>query len=292
MKKGAYTALITPFKDGDLDIESFKKIVQYQVDSDISGILIGGTTGESPHLSIDELEKMVYTAKDICLNNTEIMLGIGKNITKKVIELEKVVNDWPVDSFLVVTPYYNKPSQSGLIKHFSMIADNSNKPVVLYNVPGRTSCNISPETVYTLSRHENICAIKEASGNIDQLSMILTLCSPDFYIYSGDDSLTLPMLSLGASGVISVASNIIPSQIQELVKSYLSGNINKSKELHLKLFSFMKTMFIDTNPIPVKYAAYRLGLCPLEYILPLCEPSEKDKETILQEIKKLGLLDA
>jgi len=290
MKKGAYTALITPFNKGKLDMKSFEKIVRYQVDAGISGILIGGTTGESPNLSTHELELMTNKAREICQNKAEIMLGIGKNSTESVIRLAEEIHSWPIDSLLVVSPYYNKPTQKGLIAHFTAIADKAYKPIVLYNVPGRTSCNILPETVKELSQHNNIIAIKEASGSINQASQIIRSCQDDFLVYSGDDSLTLPMMSVGAAGVISVASNIIPSEIEELVKSFISGDFQRSKELHLLLFDFMKTMFIETNPIPIKYAASLLGLCSDEYRLPMCGPEEKNMQLIKDSMKKIGIL--
>lgn len=283
MIKGIYTAIVTPFKESSVDFEAFKGLIKRQLESNVGGILIGGTTGESVNLTLEELYEMVKFAKEMVGNKMEIMLGIGKNSTLETIKIADKTASWPIDSYLVVAPYYNKPTQKGLLYHFKSIADTCKHPVVLYNVPGRTACNIAVDTVLELSEHKNIVGIKEASGNLSQISEIVFKSSDDFYIYSGDDALTYSLLGLGIDGVISVVSNIIPYEFNKMVEYGIKGNFDLALDIHKKYIKLMEAMFIETNPIPVKECLGIMGLCDAKFRLPMCNA----KDSTLKILKEL-----
>ena len=246
------TAMVTPFDEElNIDYKALENLIEHLLKNGTDTVLVAGTTGESPTLSDKEKLQLFKTCKDIVGSRARIIAGTGSNSTSHSIELSKEAEKIGVDSLLLVSPYYNKPTQEGLYQHFKSIAEAVDIPVVPYNVPGRTAVTIEPETLARLSQIKNIVAVKDAGGNLDKTSKTRVL-APDLAIYSGDDSLTLPMLALGAKGVISVASHIVGSEIQEMIKSFESGNTKKAEEIHLRLHDIFNTLFVITNPIPVK----------------------------------------
>ena len=288
MFRGTFTAIITPFTaTGDVDYDCLRVLVAKQIDGGVEGIVPVGTTGESPTLDHREHIKVIETVTEAAAGKVKILAGTGANSTTEALDLTREAKALGVDGTLQVTPYYNKPSQEGLYRHFSAVADLG-LPVVLYNVPGRCGREIALETVARLSRHPSIVAIKEAAGDANRVSAIHALCDLD--VLCGDDSLTLPMISTGAVGVISVASNIIPRAVSDMTRLALSGDFTKARALHKKYTPLFRDLFIDTNPVPVKYAAARLGLCPETYRLPLCELSAAHKATLDATLKAINLL--
>lgn len=286
--RGVYTALVTPFKDGQVDWQCLRKLVEFQVQGNVAGIVPVGTTGESPTLSCKEHLKVIETVIEVANGRCQIIAGTGANSTEEAIELTIEAKKLGADATLQVSPYYNKPTQEGLYRHFSVIADKVGLPVMLYNVPGRSGVAIAETTVARLAKNPKIVAIKEAAGSVDRVSAILDLC--DIAVLSGDDSLTLPMMSVGATGVVSVASNLIPAELTEMVEAYANGNLAEALKLHQKFYALFRDLFIETNPIPVKAAMAMTGLLHEEYRLPLCEMSEANREKLLATVKKCGLL--
>jgi 4-hydroxy-tetrahydrodipicolinate synthase len=269
---GTFTAIVTPFtKSGDVDYDRFRELIELQAEAGVDGIVPVGTTGESPTLTVEEHLKVIQVAIEACRGNMKVIAGTGANSTAEAIELTRHARDAGADATLQVTPYYNKPSQQGLIAHFSAVADLG-LPVVLYSVPGRTGREIDVDTVAALSRHENIVTLKEAGGNVDRVSRILDVCDID--ILSGDDPLTLPMMAVGAKGVISVASNVIPKGVSNLVNAALEGRWDEALQLHRRYYRLFNGMFLDTNPVPVKAALAMMGRIEEVYRLPLCPMSD------------------
>ncbi|GAB4432958.1 MAG: 4-hydroxy-tetrahydrodipicolinate synthase [bacterium] len=284
MFKGAITAIVTPFSNGEVDWKSFENLVKFQIKNGIDGIVPCGTTGESATLSYDEHNKVVEMTVKIVSKKVPVIAGTGANSTEEAIELTEHAKKVGADASLQVTPYYNKPTQEGLYRHFKKIAEGVDIPIILYNVPGRTGVNLLPETVVRLSKIPNIVGIKEASGNINQVTEICKeVKKKNFSVLSGDDALTLPILAVGGKGVISVASNIIPAKVSKLVALYLMGETEKAVKLHYELYTLMQTLFIETNPIPVKTALYLMGMIKNEFRLPLCEMSENN----VSKLKKI-----
>jgi 4-hydroxy-tetrahydrodipicolinate synthase len=291
MFKGSIVAIITPFVQGALDEPAFRSLIRYHAAGGTDAILVGGSTGESVNLTIDELQQLIRWTKDeISKSNKPMQLiaGTGTNSTKSSIERSLMARKEGVDGLLLVTPYYNKPTPSGLYAHFKTVAGSVDCPIILYNVPGRTGVNMLPETVAELSRLENIIAVKEASGNLDQVSRIKTLCS--ITILSGDDSLTLPVLAIGASGVISVTANIDPVRVSSMCRAWFEGNTQRASELHYELFPLSRIMFIETNPAPAKAALQIMGMITGELRLPLTPVSMDSYEKIKSELQKAGLI--
>lgn len=284
--QGLYTALITPFSHGAVDYGKLKEIVEMQIAGGVDGILPTGTTGESPTLSVEEhldvIEKVIEYANGRC----KIMAGTGANCTEEAIKLTRRAKAMDADSCLQVTPYYNKPTQEGLYRHFSKIADDCGLPSVLYNVPGRTGVAIAADTIARLASNPNIVAVKEAGGSVERVSEILNLC--DITVMSGDDSLTVPMMAVGAKGVISVASNIYPAELKKMVDFCAAGNFAEGLKLHRRFYSLFKHLFIESNPIPVKAAMAMMGLIEEEYRLPLCPISEKNRAILAETLKALN----
>lgn len=286
------TAMVTPFKsDLKIDFESTEKLVDHLIKTGTDSIVVAGTTGESPTLSHDEERELCKFVKKCAGSKAKIILGAGSNSTQTAIEATKEAEKLDVDGVLSVVPYYNKPNQAGLLKHFSEIAKSTSLPIILYNIPGRTGINMDPVTTADLAyKHKNIIGYKDATGNLEQTSMVIQLTGDDFLIYSGDDGLTLPMLSIGAIGVISVASHIVGNEIKEMINSYFAGKINSAKEIHNKLFLLFKALFKQPNPICVKAALEILGLCKSDLRPPLVKLNEKElselKETINKTCKK------
>ena len=284
--QGLYTALITPFSHGAVDYGKLKEIVEMQIAGGVDGILPTGTTGESPTLSVEEhldvIEKVIEYANGRC----KIMAGTGANCTEEAIKLTRRAKAMGADSCLQVTPYYNKPTQEGLYRHFSKIADDCGLPSVLYNVPGRTGVAIAADTIARLASNPNIVAVKEAGGSVERVSEILNLC--DITVMSGDDSLTVPMMAVGAKGVISVASNIYPAELKKMVDFCAAGNFAEGLKLHRRFYSLFKHLFIESNPIPVKAAMAMMGLIEEEYRLPLCPISEKNRAILAETLNALN----
>jgi len=289
MFKGAITALVTPMKDGMVDEEKLRNLVDFQINNGISALVPCGTTGEAATLSYEEHMRVIEIVVEQSNKRVPVIAGTGSNSTHETIYLTEFAKKVGCDAALVVTPYYNKPTQKGLYEHFKAVADAVDIPIVLYNVPGRTSVNMLPDTVIKLSKIKNIVAVKEASGSLDQVSEIIAGVSPDFDVLSGDDSLTIPMMALGAKGVISVASNIIPKEVSQMVDLWLKGDIAAARDLHLKLFPLFKGIFIETNPIPVKKALYLMGIIENDIRLPLVEMTPEGTEKLRKILVDLNV---
>ena len=266
---GAFTALITPFRNQEIDEISLRSLVEFQVTSGIHGLVPCGTTGESATMTEDERRRVIEIVIDQTAGRVPVIAGTGSNDTRRTIEATQHARSAGADAALVVVPYYNKPTQDGLIAHYTAIANSSELPLVLYNVPGRTGISMSAETTLRLASLPSVIAIKEACGSLDQVSEIVAGAPRNFTVLSGDDSLTLPMMSVGAHGVISVASNIVPGAIAALADAGLRGDFDVAREIHFSLFDLMRAMFIENNPTAVKTAASILGLCSDELRLPL-----------------------
>src|SRR5688500_13978477 len=277
---GCYTALITPFRDSQIDEPALRALVQRQIAGGVSGLVPCGTTGEAPALSAPEWDRVVAVVVETAEGRVPVLAGTGSNNTATVVERTRRARNLGADGALVVTPYYNRPSQDGLYRHFATIAEAVDLPLVLYNVPCRTGVNLLPETVVRLADIPGIVGIKEASRSLDQASQIVREAPEAFVVVSGDDSLTLPMLGVGASGVISVVSNIAPEAVSALTSACLAGDFRSSREIHLALFDLCRAMFVETNPTPVKAAAALLGYCSPEVRLPLAPLSEAARRRV------------
>ena len=288
--EGTITAMVTPFdKDGAVDYGALKAFVDWQCENGVEGICAVGTSGESPTLSHDEHHKVIEKTIEYAAGRVKIIAGTGANSTAEAVSLTKAaIAMGGADACLQVTPYYNKPNQEGLYRHFMTVADLG-LPVVLYNVPGRSGREIPLDVVERLSAHPNIIAIKEAAGSVERVSAIKTRC-PALTVLSGDDSLALPMISVGASGVISVASDVMPREISDFIRTALAGDMATARALHLKYYRLFHNLFIDTNPVMVKEALALMGKIDLVYRLPLCETTAANREIIAQTLKELGVL--
>lgn len=284
-------AMITPFRDGKLDRDGIKKNVDYYISKGVQGILIAGTTGESPTLTDEEYEILTNEVIESAKKRVKIMLNVGTNSTAKSLKNLSLANSAGVDGVLVITPYYNKPNYSGMKDHFLCIAEETDLPVYIYNVPSRTGINIDVGLVAELRKtNRNIAGIKEASGNIDRISEMTGKIDSDFEILSGDDSLTLPSMSVGAKGVISVSANVIPSEVSRMTRSFAERDTETARIIHIKYFELTKLLFVETNPVPVKTAMRMMGLPSGELRLPLGEMSEAHKVLLRNELEKLDLL--
>jgi 4-hydroxy-tetrahydrodipicolinate synthase len=285
------TAMITPFtENGEVAYDKTAELARHLVKTGSDSILVSGTTGESPVLTRDEKERLFLTVKEAVAGQATVVAGTGSYNTAESIVMTKMAEQTGVDGILLVTPYYNKPSQEGLYQHYKAIAGATSLPVILYNVPGRTSVNLLPATVSRLSEIENIVAVKEASGSLDQVAEIRRSTPDEFLIYSGDDSLTLPILALGGHGVISVASNVAGLLIKEMISSFFSGRVDRAKELHLKLFPLFKVLFMTTNPVPVKAAVNMIGIESGIPRLPLVSATPQEAEAVRKVLAELDLL--
>ena len=280
---GVGTALITPFQDGKVDEEAFVRLIEFQIREGVSALIVAGTTGEGSTLSGEEHARLIALAVETVKGRVPVIAGTGSNDTAAAILKTRAACEAGADGVLLVTPYYNKTTQRGLIAHYRAIADASEKPCILYNVPGRTGLNMLPETVAALADHPRIAAVKEASGNISQVARIRRLCGDQVAIYSGNDDQTLPMLSLGALGVISVASNVLPREMSELCALWFAGKTREAEKAQLRLLDVMNTLMSETNPIPVKAACARMGYGKNEVRLPLV-PMEEEKVDRLMEM--------
>ncbi len=279
--QGSIVALITPFKDGKVDENSLRNLIKWHLEAGTHGILVLGTTGEAPAIDMEERKRIMEITLEEAKGKVPLIVGTGTNNTKKVFEYTKLAEEMGFDAALIVTPYYNKPSQNGLYEHYSYIAKNTQIPIILYNVPGRTGVNLLPDTTARLSQIENIVAIKEACGDIKQVTELVLKCSKDFTILSGDDFTAYATVMLGGKGVISVAANVMPKEMAQLMESALNGDVTKAQELNLKLYPLYKAMFVETNPVPAKTALWLMGKIETpEVRLPLAQLTEKSLETL------------
>jgi 4-hydroxy-tetrahydrodipicolinate synthase len=292
MFKGCYTALVTPFKGGKLDEDAFRKLIEFQIEGGVNGIVPCGTTGESATLTHDEHNRVVNIAVETAAGRVKVIAGAGSNSTEETIKLTLHAKQAGADGALLITPYYNKPSQSGLYEHYSKVAAEVDIPIVLYNVPGRTSVNMTPLTIGKLSKIDNIVAVKEATGNIAQVSEVIERAIDGFDVISGDDFITMPMLAIGAAGVISVTSNVAPREVSDMCRLFFEGKLEESRELHYRLQSLTRAMFLETNPIPVKTALAMMGLMDEEFRLPLVALSEFDRAKLEKALKAYNLVQA
>jgi 4-hydroxy-tetrahydrodipicolinate synthase len=274
MFKGTYTALVTPFRDGEVDVPALEALVEGQIADAVSGVIAVGTTGESPTLSAAEREQVIRVTVEVAKGKCQVLAGTGSNSTSATITATRAAEKMGVDGMLVVAPYYNKPSQEGLFRHFQAIAQATSAPIMLYNIPGRCAVDIGADTVERLAMDcANIVSIKEAGGSVDRVSDLRSRLPEAFTILSGDDSLTLPFLSVGAVGVVSVASNLFPAEVVALVQAFRSGDTKRALDLHLRMLPIFKDLFIEPNPVPVKTALSWRGTMSAECRLPLCEMS-------------------
>ena len=288
---GTYTALVTPFRDGELDVAAFRKLVQLQVRGGVDGIVPVGTTGESPTVSYEEHSEIIRRAVEFAAGRIKVIAGTGANSTNEAVQLTQRAEKVGADASLQVAPYYNKPSQEGLFQHFSAIARNTKLPIILYSIPGRCGIAIDVATVQRLAKkHKNIVGIKEAGGDADRVSQLRAALGPDFTILSGDDALTLPFMSVGATGVISVASNLIPREVSHMVRAFATGKPAVALKLHEKYYPLFKDLFVETNPTPVKAALVMLGLIQDEVRLPLVSISPASGKVLRATLKKCGVL--
>jgi 4-hydroxy-tetrahydrodipicolinate synthase len=286
MFRGTFTALVTPFRNGDVDFAAFEKLVEAQIAAEITGLVAVGTTGESPTLTHEEKEKVIQRAVKIANGRCKLLAGTGTNSTRDAIEATKFAEKAGVDGALLVAPYYNKPSQEGLFRHFKAIADKTSLPIMLYNIPGRCSVDIGPDTVVRLAEScRNIVSIKEASGSVERVGELRRRLPKEFTILSGDDSLTLPSIAVGAVGVVSVASNLFPAEICALVRACKSGDFKSAENLHRKMFSLFKDLFIEPNPVPAKTALAWRGAMSAEVRLPLCEMTEANQTRLRKTLE-------
>ena len=291
MFRGSIVAIVTPFKNGQVDIAKLKELIEFQIKNGIQGIVPCGTTGESPTLTHEEHNLVVETCVVTVKKRVPVIAGTGSNATAEAVALTQHAEKAGADGALVVTPYYNKPTQKGLYLHFKAVADSVKIPIILYNIEGRTARNIETDTVARLARDcKNIVGVKEASGNLQQIRDVRRACGDKFIIFSGDDALTLPVLKIGGVGVISVVANIIPKDVAALVTAFNSGNKSKASAINDKMIPLIKAIFIETNPIPVKKAMELLGMCSSEMRLPLCEMEEANIEKLKIALHNYGLL--
>ncbi len=286
--QGVYTALVTPFCNGSVDWKAFEALLEAQVAGKVAGVVPVGTTGESPTLSTEEHIEVIAKTVEIINGRCQVIAGSGANSTEEAIHLTREARAAGADATLQVTPYYNKPTQEGIYRHFSTVAEKTGLPVVLYNVPGRAGVPIATETIARLSKNPLMVAVKEAGGSVDRVSEILDLC--DITVLSGDDSLTLPMISVGAKGIISVASNLIPGELSAMVAAALNGDFAAAREAHRKYYPLFCNLFIESNPIPVKAAMGMTGAITPEYRLPLCEMSAAHAEVLKKTLVDCGIL--
>jgi len=291
MFNGVGTALITPFKDnGEIDYVKYEALLEYQIKNGIDALIVLGTTGESPTISLEERTKLTKIAVEKADNKIPVIVGTGSNDTQKILKLNELAEKDGANGLLIVTPYYNKTNQGGLVKNYEYIAGKTNLPIILYNVPSRTGVNIQTETAEKLSKIENITAIKEASGDMSQVLNTINKCNSNMKILSGNDDQVLPLMLSGGNGVISVFSNFAPKAMKDITNNILEGNISDAKKIFYKYLDLMNLMFIDVNPIPIKFAMSKIGLSNNNLRKPLFKLSKEKEEKILKEMRKLELI--
>jgi 4-hydroxy-tetrahydrodipicolinate synthase len=287
---GVATALITPFKNGSVDYDSMERIIEWQISSGIDALVVAGTTGEASTLSRDEHKELLSRSIEMVRGRVPMIAGTGSNDIARAVDTSKYASGLGYDALLVVTPYYNKATPRGLVKSFTAIADSADSPVIIYNVPTRTCCNVPLSVYRELARHPNIVAVKEASGDVSAISRLVAECGDELDVYSGNDDQTLPILSLGGSGVISVVSNIIPCEMVALCRAWCDGDVGLCRDIHKRYLALMKMMFCEVNPIPVKTAMSLMGLCSDELRLPMCEMEEENLAALKVMLAKYGLI--
>lgn len=290
MFSGSWVAVVTPFRNNEIDEEALVSLVNWHVEQGTAGIVAVGTTGESPTLSNEEHMRVVEICVRASAKRIPVMAGTGSNSTDEAIALTRRAKDVGADSVLLVSPYYNKPTQEGIYLHYMAIADAVDIPQIIYNVPGRTASRIEVATMARLAVHRNIVGVKDAVGDLNYTSELIARIGPAFHVLSGDDSLTVPMMALGARGVISVAANVVPSKISAMVGSMSEGNIPGARAMHFELWDLMTAMFYETNPIPVKTALAMMGKIQEEFRLPLCQMSQANRERLRSVMIKMGLI--
>lgn len=289
--QGSYTAMVTPFRDGRVDETRLRETVEFQIQSGTTGLVPCGTTGESPTLSHKEHHRVIEIVIDQARSRVPVIAGTGSNNTDEAISLTEHARKAGADAALMITPYYNRPSQAGLIRHYTTVAERCGLPIIIYNCPGRTAVNTTADTIVELSAIPNIIGIKEASGNMDQICEIITRTPDSFTLLSGDDSMTLPMISVGAQGVISVVSNVAPRLMADMVRLALSGDYPAARDIHARMFPLMRTLMkVETNPSPVKAAMNILGMEVGPVRLPVVDPDDKGKALIERCLRDLKLL--
>jgi len=287
---GAITALVTPFTANGIDEVAYKKLINWQIAQGIHGLVPCGTTGESPTLTEKEHEHVIEICVQTAAGRVPVIAGAGSNATSEAVHMAKYAAKVGADAVLVVTPYYNKPTNKGIYLHYKAISEAADIPIILYNIAGRTGKNIEPDLMAKLAGIKNIIGVKEASGNLEQMKKIRELCPKDFLLISGDDALTLPILNMGGVGIISVASNIVPADVSGLVNAFNKGDKAKAEAINNKLLPLIETLFVETNPIPVKTAAALMGLCSGSMRLPMCEMEEVNLAKLRQALVHYGLL--
>ena len=287
---GAFTALITPFTQDGIDETAYKKLIEWQIAQGIHGVVPCGTTGESPTLSEKEHEQVIKLCVETVAKRVPIIAGAGSNSTSEAVHMTKYAAKAGADAVLVVTPYYNKPTSKGIYLHYKAISESADIPIILYNIAGRTGKNIEPDLMAKLAGIKNIIGVKEASGNLEQMKKIREICPKDFLLISGDDALTLPILSMGGVGIISVASNIVPKDVATLVNVFNSGDKAKAQTINARLLPLVEALFVETNPIPVKTAASLMGMCSGLLRLPMCEMEDANLAKLKQALKSYGLM--
>jgi len=290
MFKGALSAIITPFRDGAIDEPALRDLIEWQIQNGVDGIVPCGSTGESATLSHPEHEQVIKITVEQVRKRVPVVAGTGSNSTAEAIRLTSFAREAGADGALLVSPYYNKPTQDGIIRHYRAIAQSVALPLIVYNIPGRTGSSVLPETLAQLADVPNIVGVKEASGSMDQASDIRRLCGERLTVLSGDDSLTLPLIALGAKGAISVITNVMPRETHELTQAALEGNFARARELHYKMLPLMRALFLETNPIPVKYAVSLMGKCTAELRMPLTTMSPGPAEKLRGVMKELRLI--
>ncbi|MBI1921621.1 MAG: 4-hydroxy-tetrahydrodipicolinate synthase [Geobacter sp.] len=290
MFKGSIVAIVTPFANGAVDYGKLRELVEFQIAGGTDAIVPCGTTGEASTLDYEEHIQVVRTVVEQVNKRVPVIAGTGSNSTSEAIELTQKAKEVGADGALLVTPYYNKPTQEGLYRHYKAVAEAVALPQILYNVPGRTGVNLLPETVARLASISNIVAIKEATGSLQQASEVLALCGDQIDVLSGDDFITFPMMACGAKGVISVVANIMPKEVADLTDAFYAGDLEKARQLHLRLLKISNAMFIESNPVPVKTALGLMGKCSDEVRLPLCPMAEGNKAKLAGIMKEYGLI--
>ncbi|WP_425448169.1 4-hydroxy-tetrahydrodipicolinate synthase [Dethiothermospora halolimnae] len=288
--KGSGVAIVTPYKEDGIDFDKLGELIDWHIAEGTDALIICGTTGEASTMTENEQKEAIRFAVEATDGRIPVIAGTGSNNTNHAIEMSKYAEEIGADGLLVVTPYYNKTTQKGLVAHYTAIADNVNIPIIVYNVPGRTGVNVLPKTLEKLSKHKNIIAVKEASGDISQVAEIARICPKDFSIYSGNDDMVVPLMSLGGKGVISVVANITPKDTHDMTMAFLNNDIEKAREIQLNMLGLIKALFIETNPIPIKTAMNLLGIDVGNLRLPLTDMVYSNLEILKYELKEYGLL--
>ena len=291
MFQGSIVALVTPFENGRVDEAKIRELVEFHVAHGTDGIVPCGTTGESPTLSHEEHRRVIEIVVEAARGRLGVIAGTGSNCTREAVELTRHAKAVGADGALLVNPYYNKPTQEGLYQHFRAIAEAVDIPLLVYNIAGRTAVNVETDTLARLARDcRNIVGVKEASGSLDQMTQVILACGPEFSVLSGDDNLTLPLMSVGGRGVISVIANIVPKETAEMTHAALEGDWKRARELHLRLFPLARAAFIETNPIPIKEAMAMAGMIAPEFRLPMCRMAEANRERLRAVLRRYGLV--